>query len=553
MMRAIFVASCLSSIVACSSASSTQTGPDGSAPPTIQVTSPARGTFSDTGTVTVTGIVTDDKPGATLKINDQDVTLGSDGSFSAQVAVENGVSIIKSIATDKGGQTARDVRAVMAGTVAIADGSMASPLGARVGTQGFMAIGNALGTTLSAVDIKAVALAMNPVATGSGCNSVRQIDIEDVSTGTIGVGLVPSAGKLTANVDIAQVYVKAHVKFEAVCITGSTTVTMTANVAHVNGDLALSVKNGAISADLPTSSVTLDGFDYDISGVPGFAEDLVKGKVRTAVENALTNVVKDQVPKLANDQLGGLLAKPFNANLLGHMVTLSTTPNTIQLSPDGMFAAVDTKVVVAGGEGGMYISAPQPMTAALMPGTGVGVAIADDTVNQLFSGLWAAGAIDQDVKLEGPLAVLSALLDDDAVSLSISASLPPTVSGEADQLHLAIGDLMLAVKDVNGTEIQNIALSVKTTLAAMPSNGSIALTVGTPELYAQVIQQNAEVDRPMTDEQFEGIVNGAWGLIGGQATNALSGLTLPSLAGVQIGAPSLAGNAGYVVADLPVQ
>ncbi|HEY4180482.1 MAG TPA: hypothetical protein VGM90_26745, partial [Kofleriaceae bacterium] len=467
MMRAIFVASCLSTIVACSSASSTQpTGPDGSAPPTIQVTSPARGTFSETGTVTVTGIVTDDKPGATLKINDQDVPLGSDGSFTADISVASGVAIIKSVATDKGGQTARDVRAVMSGTVALADGSMSSPLGARVGTQGFTAIGNALGTTLQAVDIKAVALAMNPVATGSGCNSVKQIDIEDVTTGTIGVGLVPSAGKLTANVDIAQVYVKAHVKFEAVCISGSTTVTMTANVAHVNGDLALSVKSGAINADLPTATVTLDGFDYDISGIPGFAEDLVKGKVRDAVENALTKVVKDQVPSLANEQLGGLLAKPFSTNVLGHMVSLTTVPNTIDLSADGMFAAVDTKVVVQGGEGGMYIAAPAPMTAALMPGAGVGVAVADDTVNQLFSGLWAAGAIDMDVPLSGNLAVLSALLDDDAVSLSISASLPPSVQGEGDQLHLAIGDLMLAVKDVNGTEIQNIALSVKTTLAA---------------------------------------------------------------------------------------
>ena len=56
----------------------------------------------------------------------------------------------------------------------------------------------------------------------------------------------------------------------------------------------------------------------------------------------------------------------------------------------------------------------------------------------------------------------------------------------------------------------------------------------------------------MTSEQFEGIINGAWGLVGGQANAALSGLHMPTIGGVTLGAPSLQGNAGYMVADIPV-
>jgi hypothetical protein len=225
----------------------------------------------------------------------------------------------------------------------------------------------------------------------------------------------------------------------------------------------------------------------------------------------------------------------------------------VNLSADGLFFAVDTKVAVTGGEGGMYVSSPSPMSASLMQSTGVGVAIADDLVNQLFSGLWAAGAIDQTVDIKGQLAVLGALLDDDAASLGISLALPPTVTGDGTDLALTIGDLMLSVKDASGGEIQKIALSVKTTLSAGPTpSGAMTLTIGQPTLYAQIIAQSDVVDRPLTSEQFEGIVGGAWGLIGGQADSALSSLSLPSVGGMQLGTPSLEGRAGYVFADIPL-
>lgn len=549
MMRAIVVASCLAGLFGCSS---TTTGSD-DAPPRIEITSPARGTFVEGSSVEVTGKVTDDKSGVRALINGTEVVPAADGSFTTTVTVTTGISIIESHAIDSANNDTRDVRAVMAGTLATADGSMASPLGARVGTQGFDKIGSALAITAKAIDFKAAAMAMNPVYRSSGCNSAT-INVENLTLSNIAVKLVPQTGKLNAGVDITNVNVQMHANFRAVCISGSTTIKVHASMAHVKGDLAVAVAGGKLATTLPAATVTLDGFTIDIGGVPGVLENLIKGEARKAVENALTTVIKDKVPKLANDTFAGLLAKPVNADVLGHTLSLSAVPKQVQLSADGLFVAVDTKVKVEGGEGGMFVASPSPMSASLMPTTGVGLAVADDTLNQLFSGLWAAGAIDQELKLDGQLAVLSALLDDDAASLRITAALPPTVAGDADALHLTIGDLMLSVKDANGTEIQNIALSVKTTLEASPTQtGAITLTVGQPTLFAQVISQNEEVDRPMTDEQFEGIINGAWGLIGSQADTALAGLTMPSLAGVTLGAPSLEGRSGYVVADIPVE
>ena len=547
MMRAIAVASCLSGLVACSASA----GQD-ETPPTIEITSPARGTFAQGTEVQVTGVVRDDSPGVKAQVNGQDITPAADGSFSTTVTVGEGISIIESHAIDAANNDTRDVRAVMAGTLDTADGSQVSPLGARVGAQAFGKLGTALGTMAEGMDWTAIGRGMNPVYSSSGCNSAV-IDIDTIAITNIDVALVTSAGKLGAAVELSNVVVDMDTDFRALCIGGSTSIKVKSTKAKINGDLALAVKAGAIDATLPAATVTLEGFSIDIGGVPGALESLIKGEARKAVEKALTNAIKSKVPEMANQQLSGLLAKPFAADVLGHPVSLTTTPKEITLSTEGLFVAVDTKVKVTGGEGGMYVSAPAPMTAALMPTTGVGAAVANDTLNQLFSGLWAAGAIDQTVSLDGQLAVLAALLDDDASTLSISASLPPTVSGNGAALSLAIGDLMIDVKDAGGNRIQQIALSLKTTLEASPTQtGAVTLTVGQPELFAQVISQTDVVDRPMTSEQFEGIINGAWGLVGGQANAALSGLHMPTIGGVTLGAPSLQGNAGYMVADIPV-
>jgi hypothetical protein len=181
------------------------------------------------------------------------------------------------------------------------------------------------------------------------------------------------------------------------------------------------------------------------------------------------------------------------------------------------------------------------------------VAIADDTINQLFSGLWAAGSFEQNLSID-QVGVVASLLDDDAASLSIEMMLPPTVSTIGGALELGVGDLMVTVKDASGAEIQKLALSLSTTLAAGPTQtGAITMTVGAPTVFAQVLAQSDVVDRPLTSEQVEGIIKGVWGVVGGQADAALAKLPMPSVAGMTLGAPSVEGRDGFILADIPLQ
>lgn len=549
MMRAIAISAVFGGLIGCAA----DGGVD--APPTLEITSPQRGTTVQGETVEVSGVVTDDHDASKVKvvINGTQVTPAKDGTFTATVAVGAGITVLETHATDNGANDVRDVRAVLAGELAPSDGTKAAPVGARIGAAAFGKLGTAMAATIKGTDFTAAVASMNPVYDNSGCLGAK-IDITSLTITDAGVALVPKANALDTGVTLDNVVVKLHANFKVACIGGSTNITVKSSRAHIDGDLGLAVAGGKLTTSLAAAAVTLDGFSIDIGGVPGAIESLLKGEARKAAENALTKAVRDRVPPMANTALAGLTAKPFAADLLGHPTKITVAPAQVTLSADGLFFAVDTKVAVTGGEGGTYVSSPSPMSASLMQSTGVGVAIADDLVNQLFAGLWAAGAIDQTLPINGQLAVLGALLDDDAASLAITASLPPTVTGEGAELALAIGDLMISVKDAGGAEIQKIALSARTTLAAAPTQtGAMTLTVGQPELFAQIVAQSDAVDRPMTSEQFEGIVGGAWGLIGGQADAALASLSMPSVAGIELGTPSLEGRTGYVFVDLPLQ
>jgi hypothetical protein len=527
MMRGIAIALLsVSAASACSSSASDE-------PPSLEVLTPERGTLSDSSTVRVTGIANASK----VVVNGTEAIVQKDGTFEATLNVEDGITLIETHAI-RGDVDIRDVRAVMAGTLSPTDGSISGPIAARVGVEGFNKVGGALASTAQALDWQTLATSMNPIYDSSGCNSAV-INIEELSVGTIGIGLTPHSGAVAAGVTIDDVYVKMKVNFRAVCIGGSTHAVVRASRANINGDLALNAKGGKLDASLPASSVALDGFSLDISGVPGAIESLVKGKVREAAEKALNNVIKDQVPPKANEALGGLLAQSLNANLLDHNAAFTITPSSVVIDDTGMIAAVDTKVLVTGGEGGMFVSSPMPLDSMAWGEGDVGLALADDVVNQLFSGLWATGAITPTVKLEGPLAVLSAILDGNTKSIN-------------GVIELAVGDLILSARDESDTELQSFALSLTTTLTAAPNTaGSIGVQLGEPTIRAQVIKQSPNEDT--TGEQLEGLVDGAWGLVGNMLGDTLAGVPMPSVAGMQVGAPALKGQQGFLLVDVPLQ
>ncbi|NVB80300.1 MAG: hypothetical protein HOV81_18040 [Kofleriaceae bacterium] len=548
MMRAIAAALLLT--IGCSSSG----GDDGDKPPVLEITSPARGTLADGETVSVTGRVTDESfASVRVTVGGVEVPTAVDGTFQTTVPVMNGIAIIETHAIDDHGHDVRDVRAVLAGSLAPTDGTSVGKVGARAGVAALRAIGNAIGAQAKMINFTQAAQALNPVYNNTGCLGAT-INITSINLSDLAVALAPKPNILSTDVTISNLDVRLAANFKVACIGGSTTITLKATKAKVHGDLGASIAAGKIATSLPAATVTFENFSIDVGGVPGAIESLLKDQARDGVARALESAIKSKVPPIANNALAGLVAKPLSTSILGADTSISVTPTKVSLSSDELFVGLDTKVRITGGEGGTALTTPTTVTPDAMGQTqGLGVALDDDIANQLLAGLWSADAFDMSIAID-TIPALGALLDDDARTIDVKLALPPTVSTASGELELAIGDAMLTIRDEFGTEVQSIALSLRTTLEAEPSqSGKILLTVGTPTVYAQVVAESAAVDEPLEDSQVEAIVTGAWGLVSVKADDALSNLPLPTIAGVQLGAPTVEAGDGFVLADIPLQ
>lgn len=518
--------------------------------PILEVTSPARGTLADSDQVTVTGRVTDD--GAVkVTVAGTEVAVAKDGTFSATITVPPGIAIIETHAVDKAGHDVRDVRSVLAGELAPSDGTKTDLVGARVGVAALGAIGNAIGDQAKAVDYTAAVQSLNPVYDNTGCLGAT-INITSVTLSDVDVALAPKTNLLGTDVVIANLDVRMSAKFKVACIGGSTTITVKATKTTIHGDLGAQIAAGKIATSLPTTTVAFDNFSIDVGGVPGAIESLLKDQARSGVEKALTSAIKSKVPAIADKTLAGLISKPLSTSILGANTAISITPSQISITPTELFVGVTSKLKVTGGEGGTFLTTPTVVTPSAMTGNGLGIALDDDLVNELFAGLWAADTFDKSLAVDS-IPALGALLDDDARTIDLQLSLPPTVSTAGGDLELSLGDAIITVKDEAGGDVHKIALSVRTVLKAEPSqSGKILLTVGSPEVYAQVLENSAEVEKPLTDEQVEALVTGVWGVIGVKADDALSNLPMPTIAGINLGAPTVEAGEGLVLANIPV-
>jgi hypothetical protein len=539
-------------VLAAACGTSATTPDEPSSPPVLIITAPGRGTNVAGGSVTVSGTATVSSGTPTVTINSAGVAVGSDGSFSTEVQVTPGISLIETHAIDETGSDTRDVRAVLAGTLATSDGSEQATIAAEASPAALTAIGDAIASDAKAIDFTQAAQALNPVYDNTGCLGAV-IDITSIALEDIDVALAPKANALATDVTIDNITVKLNATYKVACLGGSTTITVGATAAHISGDLGASISGGKIATTLPSATVTLDGFTLDVGSLPSELTDLVTSAVKSAVQNSLASMIESKVPPLANQTLAGLVAKSFSGTILGQTTALTVTPSKSSISATGLYVELGAKALVTGGAGGMYFSAPMPASPSLMAqSTDLGVAVECDLVNSLLAGLWAAGAFDKTVPASD-LSIAAALLDPDATQLALSLSLPPTVTSDGTgNLQLAMGDAMIAVEDAGGTPLQQVALSLQTAVSASATNGSVALTLGTPTVFATVTEQADDGARPLGDTEVETLVAGVWPIIGGQASSALANLPLPSIAGVTLGAPTVSGAPGYLVADLPI-
>ncbi len=512
----------------------------GDVEPTLEIESPARGTFVDDPNVVVRGRVRDDGP-VRVTINGTQATVAPDGAFMATVPLSNGLEILETHAIDATGHDVRDVRAVLAGPFAVADGRTGSTIGFRLGRRGVAAFGKALAVSAKAIDFKRAAQALNPIYEEPGCLGAR-VDIADVGVGNIDIDLAPKNSAIETLVRVDKVEVKLDVSYRAACIGGATSMTVRTR-ARVRAELTGVFAPDKIRTAFRKPDVTLEDFQIQMR-VPAVVESLLRKVTRPAVEIALAELIKTRVAPIVDSQLSILLARPALPQLLGRDLELVIKPTWLDISSRGIILTASSAILVRGGTTGRYIDRKARLPDPDGEATGWASAGA---ANQLLSGLWAARAFDRTLPRDqlGPLGML---LDPKIATVELTIALPPTIHGDS-KLELVVGDLLITARDAAGAEVQRFAVSLRTGLAI--TRGS-ALATTEPAVFAQLLAQHGNLERPLDAAGVEGIVRGAWSLVAGNIDEALAEIWIPgSSEGTEL--KSLTARDGMIVFDLALK
>src|SRR5262249_50056990 len=105
--------------------------------PHVEVRTPTRGKTLMDGSqkITVTGFASDDVGVATVAVNGQEAVLAADGSFSVQVTLKPGVTLLHTVATDTSGNIDSDTRAVLSGSLVAMNTPVTSSFTAQINGQ----------------------------------------------------------------------------------------------------------------------------------------------------------------------------------------------------------------------------------------------------------------------------------------------------------------------------------------------------------------------------------------------------------------------------------
>lgn len=520
-------------------------------PPIIEVHTPERGTSTTDAEILVTGRAYDNESSITrVTVNGVEATVESDGRFNAALPLAQGIAIIETIATDRGQNQAGDVRAVLAGNLVQHDVPVDDALVAFISSQAMSGLGDLVDTYVSGVDLTALAKSYNPVVdSGDSCNSYKGY-VTSVERGDIVVSAEARDGGIHATVSIYSLVIDGYIDWRAFCGNGTSNYTITADAYDATALIVPGLDGTSLTIALEDVTSSFRDFQLDVSGVPGFVEDQFEDKVRDKVAEILRDKINEVTPPLAVSFLNGFLSETHYLDLLGRLVEFRVWPSELSFTDAGGLISLGATSTVEGAGEWMYLATPSPRpTEADMASTGLRIALADDILNQMLSGMWAGGVFE-DTMLPGESDALSAAFGAEVAQATLTMMLPPVASFDTDTgtAQIVLGDLVVEVLGPEGEILAEFVVSAEIDLAAeSTSDGGIRLVTQTPRVLAQILQQSDSLLTELDTAKVAAIAELGIKQLALKADDLLDNLPVPGLPDSQITSPTLQPANGYLL------
>jgi hypothetical protein len=260
------------------------------------------------------------------------------------------------------------------------------------------------------------------------------------------------------------------------CCIGGSNITVTASSISATVAFSLQLQGGVMRAAMVgTPSVVVGSVSFNSSGFCGFLIDLIQsfftGTVKTAVQNALTNFITNEVQPLLDNLVSSLdistLGESFDVPRLDNTgnvpLAFGLALSSLDISTVRFLLGIGTRFTPgAPAQTRPSLGIAQRTSSALLdpPGTGnanpVGISAYEGLLNEVLHALWRGGYFQATLNIAGGTAV-------------IDGRLPPVAAiGANDTANLMLGGISatLTIPGVIDTPIQilfggNAAASVK--------------------------------------------------------------------------------------------
>jgi hypothetical protein len=282
--------------------------------------------------------------------------------------------------------------------------------------------------------------------------------VDDVRFGTPSIDITAIPGGVHLRARIPNLVVDMHTTGDVCDVGVGVSGTAFASSAIIEGDVFISRSGADVIVTMPAPSVTLNGFgiDLDLPSIIDWAIDgiinLFSGAISDRLEDALSSVIRSNVPPVVDDFLSAIA--------LGTQIALPP-PVALNLGVDarlGMLAFATGRGEL-GFDATVYSTgmiSPEPLGGILQdtrpwPGfsgsRAFGVGISYDLINQALYSTWYGGGLDLDLAQFIPGA-----FDNNGnpanVQATAHAMLPPVLRPTNDPqwpVELQVGDLELTV------------------------------------------------------------------------------------------------------------
>lgn len=513
-------------------------------PPVLKVTSPQRALRqAGAGQVTVAGTVAPNSEGIPVEkvlVNNVQANLNADGSWQATIQIEEGATLIETVARDQEGGIAYDTRAVHAGDVRTAGSTIDNAMTVSMSTQAFQKISAAAGPIVEGLDIGAMIAPLNPMQhagdeSGEDCLFDR-VFIDDVKFTNFDVQLVPVDGGLSVRAQIDGLDVPGYVRYAVACVDGQTNIRVTADRVVVTGTLLVS-PNGmrGFTTDLVGQDVALTNFRFAASGVPGTILDMIG--MESAIQSIVAKGAELAMEPMMNSALGAL-SGPKQLDVLGKTLSMQVSPTDISFDSSGALVSMNMAMGISGAENAQFIYTENG-TPAMDPGNGFQLGLADDLANQMMSQAAELDLINISMPAQGGT----------FNSTSVELTLPPMISADpADgSLKVILGD-MIATYTSNGTPVAKAAINAKIDLKLEEAgNGyAVGLKLGEPVIKFNILDDIENVTR-LSDADLEAVSEVCLKAQIEHISALLVNIPIPSLAGLQMRNLSVGSDNGYVL------